>query len=47
MKRINKEGRIIGIKLHKNEKHIVPKAMKEYKCKIINWNTKRIARELE
>ena len=44
----HKQGRkIIGIKLHKNEKHIVPKAMKEYKCKIINWNTKRIARELE
>lgn len=44
----HKQGkRIIGIKLHKNEKIIVPKAMKEYKCKIINWNTKRIARELE
>ena len=39
--------KVIGVRLHKSESHRVPKAMREYGYKVVDWNAKQIAQELE
>lgn len=39
--------KVIGVRLHKDENHKVPKAMKENGDRVVTWNAKQIAQELE
>ena len=39
--------KVIGVRLYKDENHRVPKAMREHGDKVVDWNAKQIAQELE
>lgn len=39
--------KVIGVRLHKGQNHTVPKAMKEHGDRVVTWNAKQIAQELE
>lgn len=39
--------KVVGVRLHKKEKHIIPAAIKEHKDHVINWNAEQIRSELE
>ena len=39
--------KVIGVRLYKDENHRVPKAMRDHGDKVVDWNAKQIAQELE
>jgi hypothetical protein len=39
--------KVIGVRIYRNENHQVPKPLQDHNAKIINWNLKDIAAELE
>jgi len=39
--------KVIGVRLHSSENHKIPNTLLEHGDKVINWNTKDIAEELE
>lgn len=48
IKEAHRQGKkVIGVRLYKDKNHRVPEALKKYGDKVVTWNAKQIAQELE